>query len=140
MKDIEVAKEIFNSRDYSCVLVRRDISYTSTLKGVSPMIGFLTSGVDLNGFSVADKIVGKAAALLFALAGIRHVYATTMSVSAVGVLQKHGIRYEYEILVDAIRNRDGTGPCPIEGSVMHIEDCHAALAAIVAIVEGLKRQ
>ncbi len=140
MNDIEVAKGIFNSHDYTCVLVRGDISYTSTLKGVSAIVGFITSGIDLNGFSVADKIVGKAAALLFALAGIRQIYATTMSVGAVGVLQKYGIRYEYGTLVDSIRNRDGTGPCPIERSVMHIDDRHEALAAIVATIEGLRRQ
>ena len=50
------------------------------------MMSSIADGVNLQGYSVADLIVGKAAAMLFVKCGIAGVYAKTLSQSGKAVL------------------------------------------------------
>lgn len=130
MNDLEKAKEIFKTGELNCVLCKDDVTYTSTKNGVAPLIEWLTSGVNVTGFSAADKIVGKAAALLFVLGGVKEVYSPVMSKTAVDVFVRYGVTAEYETLVPIIINRTGTGPCPMEQAVTNVENPSEALKAI----------
>jgi hypothetical protein len=112
------------------VLCKENVIYTSTKNGVAPLIEWLTNDINITGFSAADKIVGKAAALLFVLGGVREVYSPVMSETAVDVFTRYGIATEYETLVPIIINRTGTGPCPMEQAVTNIENPSEALKAI----------
>ncbi len=86
------------------------------------MMDFMTSGLNLAGYSVADIVVGKAAALLFAKSGIKSVYAKTLSRSGKKILELYGIKYEYETLTERIINRSGTDICPMEKAVSATND------------------
>lgn len=130
MTDWEQARELFKTGDYSCVLCRDGVVYTSTKNGIAPLVEWLTGGSTINGFSAADKIVGKAAALLFILGGVKEVYAAVMSETAAETLAKHGITAYWDKQVSYIVNREGTGPCPMEQAVTGIDDPAKALAAI----------
>lgn len=130
MTNFENAKELLKTGDYTCALCKDGITYTSTKRGVSPLVEWLTNGTDCKGFSAADKIVGKAAALLYILSGVKEVYAPVMSLSAAEILSRHGITAESGKLVQTIINRSGTGPCPMEQAVANIDDPAQALKAI----------
>ena len=130
MRDIEKAKEQLQSGKYTCVLCSGDIIYTSTLRGVAPLVEWLGSGMNLGGFSAADKIVGKASAMLFVLAGVQEVYAPVMSEGAIHTLLQHGIHFSYDTLTESIINRTGTGSCPMEQAVRDIDEPSLALEAI----------
>ncbi|MFZ5975718.1 MAG: DUF1893 domain-containing protein [Bacillota bacterium] len=138
MTDIDHAKTLFLSGKYTCVLYKDGIVHTSALSGISPMVEFLTAGVNLNGFSAADKIVGKAAAMLFVLAGVAEVYAPVMSEQAVKVFLKYGVQYSCDTLTQGIVNRAGTGPCPMEQAVKDIEDPTDAFDEIKQTLDLLK--
>lgn len=56
-------------------------------------------------FMVKDKIVGRAAALLQVYLGIKHVKAGMMSELGKNVFDTHGVKYEYEQLVDRVQCR-----------------------------------
>lgn len=129
MKDITKAKTILES-GYTCVLVKGKMSFTSKRNGIVPMVKFLNDEIDLEGFSVADKIVGKAVAMLFVLAEVKEVYAEVLSKTAISVLEANGIAYSYKILTDNIINRQGTGLCPMEETVKDIFDCKQAYEKI----------
>jgi len=103
------------------------------------MLEFIDSGADLKGFSAADKIAGKAAAMLFALAGVKEVYACIMSEQAVEVFLKYGVLYSCDTLVPTIVNRAGTGLCPMEQAVKDIEEPSDALDAIKRALEFLRK-
>ncbi len=90
---------------------------TDTRRGIAPMLDLLASGINLNGFSAADRVVGKAVALLFVQAGIRAVYAGVVSEAALLVFAHFGISCTYALRVDYIINRAGTGQCPMERAV-----------------------
>ena len=68
MTDIEIA--VNNLSGHSICLCRNGESFTDDGRGISPMMRFLAEGMELNGYSAADVIVGKAAAMLFVKAGI----------------------------------------------------------------------
>jgi len=138
MNDIERAKELFLTGEYTCVLVKNDLVYTSETTGIAPMLGFIDSGIDLKDYSAADKIVGKAAAMLFVLAGVKEVFAAVLSKQAEAVFVKYGVQFSCDTLTDAILNRSGTDLCPMEKAVGEIEDPPEALETIRKTLELLR--
>lgn len=124
------ARNLLESGNYTCVLCRGDIVYTTTQRGVAPLLNWLDSGLDLTGFSAADRVVGRGAAFLYCLLGVKEVHARVMSQPAAAVLQAHGIGSQADSLVAGILNRAGTGPCPFEAAVMDLTDPQEALTAI----------
>ena len=129
LHDTQKALQILDSQQLTCVVCREEIVYTATERGVKPLLQWLDS-TDLAGFCAADRVVGRGAAFLYCLLGVREVYAHIMSRPAAQVLQAHGIAYQAGQLVDGIINRKGTGPCPFEEAVMEIQDAPTALIAI----------
>ena len=128
--DTEKALAILESRELTCVVCKDELVYTATERGVKPLLSWLENGPDLSGFCAADKVVGRGAAFLYCLLGVREVYAHVMSRPAAQVLEAHGIAYQAGKLVEGIINRRGTGPCPFEEAVMDIQDAQEALTAI----------
>lgn len=128
--NLSKAKELLKQGSFTCVLCREDITYTSSKRGVAPLVDWIDSKTDLRGFSAADKIVGKAAALLFVHSGVQAVYAPVMSQTATEVFSKHHITFHTDKIVPVIINRQGTGPCPMEQAVAGIDKPEPALQAI----------
>ena len=128
--DLEKAEALLSDSEYTCVLCKGDSVLTSTERGVKPLIGWLNSKTELNGFCAADRVVGKAAAFLYVLLGVKAVYALLMSEGAIDTLTKHGIECICDQSVKAIRNRTDTDLCPMEKTVLGIEDPEEALEAI----------
>ena len=128
--DLNRAIALLTEGNYTCVVCREEITYTATFRGVKPLVNWLDEGVDLTGFSAADKVVGKATAYLYCLLGVRAVHAHVMSTAAMEVLRTHGIDSRCEKEVPCIINRRGDGPCPFESAVWDIQDPALALEAI----------
>lgn len=64
--------------------------------------------------SLADKVVGRGAAALMILGGVKSVYTPVVSRGALEFLSAAGIDVEYGRIVPGIINRQGSGPCPVE--------------------------
>lgn len=124
------ARNLLESGNYTCVLCRGDAVYTTNERGVAPLLNWWDSGLDLTGFSAADRVVGRGAAFLYCLLGVQEVHARVMSHPAAEVLSAHGITAQADSFVNGIINRAGTGPCPFEAAVMDISDPQEALTAI----------
>ena len=108
---------------------------TSDEHGIRPPLFWLRENPDiLRGADVADKVIGKAAALLFAYGGVRSVWAARMSEAARDFLRAARIAFDYEELVPAILNRDGTGLCPMEQRAIGIDDPAQAFALFDGII------
>lgn len=137
MTDLILAKEQLMSGDYTCVIRKNDMVYSSKERGVKPLLVWLDSNIDFSGYSAADKVVGKAAAMLYVLLGVSNVHAIVISVKAKEVLEQHGIGVTYDSLVERIRNRTNTGFCPMEEAVWEIEDLQEALQAVREKVAAL---
>ena len=129
---MEQARKILTEGNYTCVLRKQDTVYTATDRGVKPLVRWLTEGIDVRGFSAADKVVGRATAYLYVLLGVKEVWAAVMSEAAAEVLHRHDIAASQDKLVPNIINRAGTGICPFEEAVLNIHTPEEALAAIRA--------
>ena len=68
----------------------------------------------LDGAIIADKVIGKVASALLVLAGVKEIYARTISEYAIEVLENNNIKYSFGNRVDYIINNDKTGMCPME--------------------------
>ncbi len=128
--NIKKAKEILIENGFTCVLYLDGIEYNSTLRGVKPLIDFLESGKDFNGFSAADKTVGAGAAHLYVLLGVKSLWTNVLSIEAKKILEQNNISFFYEQLVPYIINRKGDGTCPIETAIKGIADSKQALETI----------
>ena len=137
MDDLEKARQLLESSNYTCVLCAGDAVHTATHRGVRPLLEFLEK--DMSGFSAADKVVGKAAALLYCLMDIRALHAQVISDAALRVLNAHSIPISYDRLVPYIQNRDGTGRCPMETATWDIDDPAQALTAIQRKLKELQK-
>lgn len=120
MTDLQIAEN--NLDGHTICLCKCGECLFSEKKGIAPMMGFIADGIDLEGYSVADLVVGKAAALLFVKCKIKAVFAKTLSKSGQEVLKCHDIPVEYETLAEKIINRDGTDICPMEKTVLQTSD------------------
>lgn len=126
------AIELLKSTGYSCIIVKsgRVVAALSGL-GVKPIISTLDRYPQmLEGAQVADKVIGKAAAMLLVKAQAAEVYGEIMSQSAVGYLKAHNIPHSYGELVALIQNRSMDGSCPLEQAVAPIDGLDAGIEAI----------
>ncbi len=107
-------------------------------RGVNDLYRLLTEEPDaLRGATAADKVVGKGAAALMALGGVRELHAAVISKPALKLLRKHGVYVIYGTRVEDIRNRSNTGLCPIEASCA---GCTTAEECLPRIREFLEKQ
>lgn len=138
MSNLEHAKALLKATpSLTCVLCRGETVYQSQMRGIAPMMGFLDDGTDLCGFSAADRVVGRAAAFLFVLAGVREVYTEVLSEGALQVFQTHGVSVTYGTLTPYIVNRRGDGMCPMESAVKSLDDPLSARDAIRQTMQHL---
>jgi hypothetical protein len=138
--DLKIAKEYLTSEDKTLVLAKDGrVIASSSGSGIADLVGFVeTLGEELAGASIADKIVGKAVALLTKYAGIVAVYAGVMSESAKAAFEGTGIDYSYEKLVPTILNRAGDGLCPMERLSLAYDDPTEGTMALKAMVSKMK--
>ena len=110
-----------------CVLYNDSGLHISEERGLLPLIHWLEDDPDfLRGASIADKIVGRAAAMIMVYGGVKEVFASVMSNGAVDVFREAGIEYSYSMITIAISNRRGDGICPMERTVAPIKDPQTA--------------
>ena len=128
--DLEKAKKMLDASSYTCVLCKNEQIFTASQRGVRPLLDWLDGGTDLSGASAADKVVGKAAAMLYCLLGVRAVYAGVISQAALQMLQSYGIETSFGQLVPFIENRDKSSLCPMEEATRSLSDPRDAPAAI----------
>ena len=138
-ESLQKAIMLLNNTDSTCVFCSDDTILTDKRRGVRPLLDLLDSDADVAGFSVADKVVGKAAAFLYCLLKVKEIYARVISQPALVVLEQAGIKTTYGQLVPAIKNRTKDGFCPMERAVLDISSPSDALSAIQKTLNELSK-
>ena len=127
--------ELRRSKDYSCVIANGDKIYTFTGRGVDDLYNLVKNSPHiLRGAYVADKIVGKGAASLMVLGGVRRIFTEVISSDAINFLDQYDITVEWEEETKRIINRRGDDICPIEKACAECdspEECFAAIEAFL---------
>ncbi len=138
--DLEKAKRRLHEKGSTIVVVKGfKLLFESKARGISSLLEALdTLGDCMKDASVADKIVGKAAALLCISAKVSAVYAPTMSIEAKRILEKYGVDTEWGILVEKILDSSWKDICPFERAAMEINDPKEAYRRFKTLLESLK--
>jgi len=141
LTEIQKAIAELEKNEYSCVVLKDDKLYRFNGIGVKPII----SNLDINktffeDALIADKIIGKAAALLLVMSKIKMVYGAVMSQTAIEVFENNKTSYQYGEKVPFISNRTSTGMCPLEQSVADIDQPEKAYIAIKNKIADLMKQ
>ena len=90
-------------------------------RGLDPLLIRLNDGTFKDAF-VADRIVGKASALLHVYGQVKEVYTPVISKPAIKIYEKYGIKYSADQVLDNILNRTKTGLCPMDLKVQDTDD------------------
>ncbi len=140
MTDIlENAKQQLHNGGFSIVIVNGE-TYTSTKRGIAPLMDIFDNNPSfLNGASIADKVIGKAAAMLMIYGGVKEVYSDVVSTHALDVFKKYGMEIEYNECVPHIINRTKDGMCPMEKTVIEIYEPHDAYQALKTKLIEMKK-
>jgi hypothetical protein len=98
--------------------------YASAEDGMRPLLAAIDAvGLPgLEGVSVVDKVVGKAAALLIAHICASEVYAGLISEKGQALLRRRGITTEADTVVPEICDMTGQALCPFERLVDGTDD------------------
>lgn len=138
-QDSMLAKRLLREKNAACAVVKEGAAELSYQAGIRPLLDWLEQKPDfLRGACVADRVVGKAAAMLMLAGGVREIYAGVVSHYALECLAQHGVLCFYEEKVVSIRNRAGTGMCPMEECCLAMDDPDEAHAALRHKVDEMR--
>ena len=133
MNNLERAKDILEKKRYTFVLMMDGkIIKTSHKKGIIPFMEMIRDNRELmQGAVIADKVIGKAAALLAVAYKVKQIYTEILSQQAKEVLDQYSVFYQYEKYVDYIQNRSKNGQCPMEKLTKDTNDPKTAYSLIL---------
>ena len=136
------AVTILKEEQKSCVILSEDGAVRcSDAIGIKPlMVELRADRKAFQGSVIADKVVGKAAALLAVLGEVQAVFGRVMSEGAVSIFEKHQIPYKFETLVPYIENRTKDGMCPMEETVQLVENPEEAFEALEKTIARLMKK
>ena len=114
--DLEIAKDLLYQENLTiCIVKNGSVIHKSSQKGIYPMYEAITEKYqELEGASVADRVIGRAAAMLNVYAKTEYVFSEIVSKSAVTILHNNKINLSYNKSVAYIKNRSQDDLCPIE--------------------------
>ena len=141
MKDIDIAKEVLNTENLNLVVVKDSkVIFKSDEKGIKPLYTVVNEIKDsLSGSSIADRVTGRAAAMLCKYSNIKELHTKLISENAVNFLRNTGIVFNYDESTPFIKNRNKTGMCPVETLSINTNSINELLVEISRFLENIRR-
>jgi hypothetical protein len=141
MQDLETARRRLHEKRLTLSIVKEgEIVFEAGSRGISGLLGAIENfGDKLRGASVADKVVGRAVALLCVYAGVEAVYASILSGRARALLEENSIRVEWDTLVESVLDTDKVAACPFEELAAEIADPEEAYRRLKALQKSLRK-
>ena len=140
MTDLEIAKNELYEENLTLAIVKNgEVLYSTKSHRIS---GFLDAidkcGTKLEGAFLADRVAGKAIALLCVYAKIKEVYASVLSRQAQVIFKQNKISAHWNELVENVLDSSKTGMCPFEKAAAEISDPQKAYKTFKKLLENLK--
>jgi len=140
MSDLDIARTRLFEEELTLSIVKNGKilfeTNTHTISGFLRAIDKL--GATLEDASVADRVVGKAIALLCVYARINEVYAEVLSRNAKTVFEKNKISYKWKVIVENILDLNRCGICLFEKAATGISNPEKAYAVFKELLESFK--
>lgn len=140
MRDCDLAVELLEKEKLTLAIVKDGkLIYSSCSKGIKPLYTAHIENIDLQGSSVADRVTGKAAAMICANACIKELNTKVISDNAINVLKETDIKLNYDEHTPFIKNRDKSGMCPVETLSLKTDNFDELLIEIERFLENIKK-
>ena len=131
--------EILRREKCSLVVKNHGIVTTYSKPGVRDLEYLLDHDPEmLHGATIADKVIGKAAAAMVVVGGVKELFAEVMSKRAIPFLEEAGIAYTYGTLVDTIKEEGDR--CQLEKITAPASTPEETVALLRAHFEEKKRE
>ena len=125
--------EMLNQQSLSLLVYNDSVLTTHDNRGIQDLLRLISEQPErLNGAIVADKLVGKAAAAIMAVGGVKEIHTNLICTPARELLEQEHIRVVATEEVPQILNRDHSAMCPIDAQIVNVqskEECVALLQA-----------
>ena len=140
MTDLEIAKNEFYEENLTLAIVKNGaLLYSTKSHRISGFLDALEKcGANLQGASLADRVVGKAVAFLCVHAKINEVYAAVLSRKAMVVFKQNNIVFHWGKLVENILDSNKAGMCPFEKATAEFSDPEKAYTTFKGLRESFK--
>lgn len=131
--DLDLARICFKEKSLTLAIAKDgNIIFESRLRGVSSFLEAIRKlDGQLEGASVADKVTGRAVALLCIYSRVKSVYSEMLSYSAGMLLEKSKVLVESGRVVETILNSDKTDVCPFEKLLSKVKSPETAYRRLV---------
>jgi iron complex outermembrane receptor protein len=127
--------------EYTLIIRKDGAERTFTRRGVIDLFELLTNEPKaLYGASITDKAIGKAAAALMVLGGVKEAATPRISTPALKLFRRAGIKVDYDEEVPLILNRDKSDFCPMEKRCMVSDNPQELLPIITEFINEIKKR
>jgi hypothetical protein len=126
--DLDIAKQRLKQKNLALVIAKRgEVVFETSSHGIGGLLKAIEElDKEMNGSSVADRIVGKAAALLCVYAGVVAVFAVTASEKGIRALRDNNVLCRFGSKFPHILNYKRNDICPFEKLVINISNSKEA--------------
>lgn len=122
--DLSIAKGKLKQKNLALVVAKKgEVIFETSSHGIGGLLRAIEElDKEMKGSSVADRIVGKAAALLCIHAGVFAVFAITASEEGIQALKDNNVFCQFENRVPHILDSERSDICPFEKLVINISN------------------
>ncbi len=135
MTKLEEVKEILHQKNASLVVAYENGEikeyYQERIKDIKDILKENENA--LKGAVIADKVIGKVAGSILAVAGVKEIYTDVISEYALPVLEENHIQYEYKDKVEYIINQTKNGMCPMENKYKDEVNIHKIYSEMIDV-------
>ncbi len=135
MTNLEIVKKILYEKKASLVVLYPNGEckeyYQNRINDIKNILK--ENELGLKNAIIADKVIGKVAGSILAVAGVKEIYADVISKYAIPVLEENNIKYEYKKLTEYIINNSKTGMCPMENKYKNEKNIHKIYNEMLSI-------
>ena len=138
MKDLI---EIRIKGNYSCVILNGSEPRVFNQRGVADLYDLLHNEPTLlKGAIMADKVVGKGAAALMILGGVKQLHTEIICTPAITMLCNAGIEVTFDMEVEFIYNNSRTDWCPVEKLCKDLDTAEECMPVIDEFVKSMRKK
>lgn len=139
MNDLKLAEQRLKENKFNLLIVKNGkIIFATKSYGIHGLLQAMEKlGNQLSGSSVADNVVGRAAAMLCAYFKASSVFAVTISEEGEKMLKENKVSYRFENCVPNILNYERTDICPFEKLVIGLTKPEEAYEKLKLFINSL---
>jgi len=122
--DLNLAKQRLSQKNLNLVIAKNgEVLFETESHGISSLLKAIKQlQENIAGSSIADRIVGRAAALLLVYSGVVAVFAVTASDGGIEVLKNNHVFHDFRRRVPRILDSKRVDVCPFEKLVARFSD------------------